>query len=58
MRPRFALPWRDGYEIPLSCGIFRRRVPAAWEPYLSDGPAASAEFMEEFEDLPVQDRDL
>jgi antitoxin VapB len=32
--------------------------PAAWEPYLSDGPTASAEFMEEFEDLPVQDRDL
>jgi antitoxin VapB len=32
--------------------------PATWEPYLSDGPAASAEFMEGFEDLPVQERDL
>jgi antitoxin VapB len=31
--------------------------PAAWEPYLSNGPVASAEFMEEFEDLPVQERD-
>jgi antitoxin VapB len=31
--------------------------PMNWEPYLSDGPVASDEFMEGVEDLPVQERE-
>lgn len=32
--------------------------PADWSAYLSNGPVASAGFMEDVEDLPVQERDL
>lgn len=31
--------------------------PADWSSYLATGPVASAEFMEDVEDLPVQERD-
>jgi antitoxin VapB len=31
--------------------------PLEWGPYLNDGPVASEEFMEEVEDLPVQERE-
>ena len=31
--------------------------PADWSAYLDDGPAASADFMEGVEDLPVQERE-
>jgi antitoxin VapB len=30
--------------------------PIDWEPYLTDGPVASDDFMEGVEDLPVQER--
>jgi antitoxin VapB len=32
--------------------------PADWSTYLSDGPVASAGFMEDVDDLPMQERDL
>ena len=31
--------------------------PADWSDYLKNGPVASAEFMHDVEDLPVQERD-
>ena len=30
--------------------------PADWSAYLADGPAASTEFMNDVEDLPMQER--
>ena len=30
--------------------------PADWSEYLAEGPTASAEFMDDVEDLPVQER--
>jgi antitoxin VapB len=41
---------KEGDEVILS------PRPADWEPYLSSGPVASEDFMEEVEDLPVQER--
>jgi len=41
---------RQGDEV-----ILRAR-PRDWSAYLASGPGASAEFMEEVEDLPVQER--
>ena len=32
--------------------------PKDWSAYLSSGPVASPEFMEDVEDLPVQEREL
>ena len=32
--------------------------PFDWSSYLADAPAASASFMNEVEDLPVQEREL
>lgn len=32
--------------------------PFDWTSYLAEGPVASAHFMEDSEDLPVQERDL
>lgn len=32
--------------------------PFDWTAYLADAPVASADFMKDVEDLPVQDRDL
>ncbi len=32
--------------------------PDDWSAYLASGPVASEEFMEGFEDLPVQEREL
>lgn len=31
--------------------------PFEWSPYLAEGPVASATFMEDIEDLPVQERE-
>lgn len=31
--------------------------PTAWDAYLADGPVASEAFMEDVEDLPVQERE-
>jgi antitoxin VapB len=31
--------------------------PFDWTPYLAEGPVASATFMEDVEDLPVQERE-
>jgi antitoxin VapB len=31
--------------------------PADWEAYLTNGPVASDEFLEDVEDLPVQERE-
>jgi antitoxin VapB len=42
---------RSGEELILS------PRPADWSAYLEDGPAASPGFMENVEDLPVQERD-
>jgi antitoxin VapB len=42
---------KEGDEVILS------PHPADWSAYLAEGPAASAEFMAEFEKLPVQERD-
>ena len=42
---------REGDEVILS------PRPQDWSDYLANGPAASDEFMEGIEDLPVQDRD-
>ena len=43
---------RQGDELILSAR------PADWSAYLASGPVASQEFMEEVEDLPVQERSL
>jgi antitoxin VapB len=32
--------------------------PTDWSSYLAEGPVASASFMDDVEDLPVQDREL
>jgi len=32
--------------------------PLDWSSYLTEGPVASSSFMEEIEDLPVQEREL
>jgi len=42
---------KDGDEVILS------PRPSDWGTYLTDGPVASADFMEGVEDLPVQERD-
>jgi antitoxin VapB len=42
---------KDGEEVILS------PRPLDWEPYLDNGPVASEEFMEDVEDLPVQERE-
>ncbi|MGB9145721.1 MAG: type II toxin-antitoxin system VapB family antitoxin [Acidobacteriaceae bacterium] len=42
---------RSGEDIILS------PRPADWSAYLEDGPVASSSFMEEVEDLPVQERE-
>ena len=42
---------KDGEDVILS------PRPADWEPYLTDGPVASGTFMEDVEDLPVQERE-
>lgn len=41
---------KEGEEVILS------PRPADWSDYLAEGPVASAEFMDNFEDLPVQKR--
>jgi antitoxin VapB len=43
---------REGSEIILS------PRPEDWSSYLTQGPVASETFMEEIEDLPVQEREL
>lgn len=43
---------KQGDEVILSAR------PRDWQEYLASGPVASEEFMEELEDLPVQERDL
>lgn len=42
---------REGDDVILS------PRPWDWDAYLADGPVASDEFMEDIEDLPVQERD-
>lgn len=42
---------REGSEVILSAR------PFDWTSYLADGPAASAKFMENVENLPVQERE-
>jgi antitoxin VapB len=42
---------REGDEVILS------PRPSDWSDYLAHGPAASAEFMSDVEDLPVQERE-
>lgn len=42
---------KEGSEVILS------PRPADWTDYLKNGPVASATFMNEVEDLPVQERD-
>jgi antitoxin VapB len=41
---------KEGEEVILS------PRPADWSDYLAEGPVASAQFMENVEDLPVQER--
>jgi antitoxin VapB len=41
---------KEGNEVVLS------PRPADWSSYLAEGPVASADFMEDVEDLPVQER--
>ena len=43
--------WKVGTEVVLS------PRPLSWSPYLAEGPVASASFMENAEDLPVQERE-
>jgi antitoxin VapB len=43
---------KQGDEVILSAR------PKDWSAYLSSGPVASSEFMENVEDLPVQEREL
>lgn len=43
---------RQGDEVILS------PRPKDWMEYLASGPVASAEFLEELEELPVQEREL
>jgi len=43
---------KDGEEVILS------PRPENWSAYLSSGPVASKEFMDDIEDLPVQERHL
>jgi antitoxin VapB len=42
---------REGEDVILS------PRPLDWGPYLNNGPVASEEFMEDVEDLPVQERE-
>lgn len=42
---------KQGDEVILSAR------PREWHDYLASGPTASKEFMEEFDDLPVQERE-
>ena len=42
---------KEGEEVILS------PRPMAWGPYLENGPVASDAFMEQVEDLPVQERE-
>ncbi len=42
---------KEGEDVILS------RRPTNWEPYLESGPVASDAFMENIEDLPVQERE-
>jgi antitoxin VapB len=42
---------KEGDEVILS------PRPEDWEDYLSEGPVASSGFMEEVEDLPIQERE-
>lgn len=42
---------KEGDEVVLS------PRPADWADYLKNGPVASADFMSDVEDLPVQERD-
>jgi antitoxin VapB len=42
---------REGEDVILS------PRPRDWGPYLDEGPIASAEFMADVEDLPVQERE-
>ena len=42
---------KEGDEVILS------PRPADWSAYLAEGPVASAEFMNDVEDLPAQERD-
>lgn len=41
---------KDGENVILS------PHPSDWSKYLSDGPVASSDFMQDVEDLPVQER--
>jgi antitoxin VapB len=43
---------REGDEVILSAR------PKDWSAYLASGPVASDDFMQDVEDLPVQERDL
>ena len=43
---------REGSDVVLSA------APSDWKSYLAEAPAASATFMDEVEDLPVQERKL
>lgn len=43
---------REGDEVILSSR------PATWDSYLADGPVASDEFMENVEQLPLQEREF
>jgi antitoxin VapB len=43
---------KEGDEVILSAR------PKDWSAYLASGPVASEDFMENVEDLPVQERDL
>lgn len=52
VRAREVFIRRSGEEIILS------PRPADWSAYLEDGPTASEEFMQNVEDLPVQEREI
>jgi antitoxin VapB len=43
---------REGEDVILS------PRPADWKPYLADGPVASDTFMENVEELPLQEREV
>ncbi len=52
VRAREVFIRRSGDDIILS------PRPADWSAYLDEGPKASPDFMDEVEDLPVQERDF
>ena len=43
--------WKEGNDVILS------PRPLDWSSYLAEGPVASENFMQEVEDLPVQERE-